>query len=1100
MGIIRDIRTDLELSALELLREYHARLYADALKLCNDPTFSEDLVMQTISEVCRDKNGFDAKKGEFYAWMHGILEHLHARSKRRLVTRGTTPVDPEILATDENLVTNETDDRILTNSDNDALRKAVERLPPAYRQAVLMHYFSELPIKDIALLAKVPVGTICWRLNVARKMLAKDLADKLGRKPVAVLLAVLLGIGTLFGAWQAGVAMIEAMSDDGRAVSTKPPITENNQIPLTTTTEDPQMNTIKGTLLTAATAVSLMSTAQVGEPIPVTPETIVSLNAGTVGRVGDDFVLSFTNTASTYTFTIPNGVEAIRYLVVGGGGSGGWNVGGGGGAGGFLTAENISVASGDVLAIKVGAGGLAPTSAAVGNSGENSSLTNVTDGSIQLLAYGGGGGGCGWGGGAPLSGGSGGGGSGCYSGSVVAYSGAPAIETTPSQGSAGGGSYYESVSYTSGGGGGGAGAPGGSSSATGNSNARGGNGGDGRSSDITGGDPLYYAAGGGGAQCASKGDNVGKGGSNGVGGNGGYNNNGDYTAGTGMDGRGGGGGGGGYRGDGRSRPGAGGSGIVIIRYTPPASKRSTVHFSHDSNTATYVATAFGNEVKEGDEVDVGTSITVVATPIADYEYEPTPADWTKEGEESITATFTTAGDVCTILIPAATAIPFTMNFTPGANASYTATVDGQPVQNGDKIRTGKQIVVVATPNTDCEYTAIPPDWSAGEVEGTITRTITAGEGVPQLTIPDAAAIDYVPVQFTSNGSAFYEATNAVGEKVEGRVRAGTEVFVKIWAGVGFVYTETPTGWTWEAEGDAYTKVFAAVLGSTLTIQIPNATEIAGKWTKEIPAAVGYKLELEKELVYVFTNTAATGHAMILPSSITSLRYLVVGAGGSGGGRHGGGGGAGGMLTNNDFKVVGRTLKITVGAGGERVISGGNAGGGKRGGDSVLVNGAIQVCAGGGGGGASQAGEPAEESGVGGCTGGASEAGKAGSGGAGAKESGVAGVNRQGGKGGDGLESDIIGKSICYAGGGGGANNSSGDKDISHCGAGGADGGGRGGYYADGGSGLDGVDGLGGGGGGCGYRGNSNEHSGKGGDGVVILRFAKPKGGVIIFLM
>ena len=567
---------------------------------------------------------------------------------------------------------------------------------------------------------------------------------------------------------------------------------------------------------------------------------------------------------------------------------------------------------------------------------------------------------------------------------------------------------------------------------------------------------------------------------------------------------------------------------MIIRYLAPAAEKATIHFSHDSNTATYVATAFGNEVKEGDEVDVGTSITVVATPIADYEYEPTPADWTKEVEESITATFTTAGDVCTILIPAATAIPFTMNFTPGANVSYTATVDGQPVQNGDKIRTGKQIVVVATPNTDCEYAAIPEGWNAGEVEGTITRTITAGKDTPQLTIPDAAAIDYVQVQFTSNGSAFYEATNAVGEKVEGRVRAGTEVFVKIWAGVGFVYTETPTGWTPEAEGGPYTKTFTAVSGSTLTIQIPNAKEIGGKWTKEIPANIGYKLEVEKDLVFVFTNTAAEGCEMILPSGVTSLRYLVVGGGGAGGYGSdccGGGGGAGGMLTNNEFKVIGRTLKINVGKGG----NGNEDGVGNNGEDSMLVNGAAVICAFGGGGGgggtsSSNINPPNEGGSGGGGNGSATNARKifagaaakvaedgrtqghagggvaydsqtsisaSGGGGAGGK-GGDGSYAGAGGNGGAGLLCDITGEDNKYYAAGGGGACYDGYKDA---GVGGSGIGGNGGKSASVAAGP-GVDGTGSGGGGA----RNNGASGKGGDGVVIIRFAKPKGGVIIFLM
>ena len=1101
------------------------------MKLCNDPIFSEDLVIQTIAEVCRSEDHYDEKKGDFYPWMRGILEHLHAHYKRRLVTRGTTPVDPEILALDENLVTNETDDHILKNSDNDALREAVERLPPIYRQAIVLRYFEEFPAKDIAIITNAPVGTIFRRLNVARKLLAKELAVKFEKKkPIAVLLAVLLGIGTLFGAWQAGLGeWVEELISSPQSEATQPEgtrhscrVSQDESTASTTTDlttkEEPPMNTIKGTLLAAATAVSLMSTAQADEPTPVTPDIVESSGAGTVKKVGDDYVLSFTNTTKTYTFTIPDGVESIRYLVVAGGGAGGnggtaadGGSGGGGGAGGMLTGEGIKVETGNVLTIKVGAGGSGTTDCA-GNDGSPSSLSLGS--TVIARADGGGGGGAySWSVVPAHEGGSGGGGNGaCFSNRKIgAGANAKLAEGDRKQGNAGGGVATTSKSGICAGGGGGAGEPGGA----GNGDA-GGAGGAGLACNITGED-LPYAAGGGGANRANK--SGGEGGSvvidgqkSTIGGVGGKNADGARKGTDGTDGTGSGGGG---SADHETVVGKGGDGIVIIRYTPPATSKATVYFSHESDTETWIATDIGGEVKEGGEVDNGATVTVVATPKDGYEYASAPEGWTKNEDDTVTAGFVATAPECTIPIPAATAIPFTMNFTPGANASYTATVDGQPVQNGAKIRTGKQIVVVATPNTDCEYTAIPDGWSAGEVEGTFTRTITAGKDTPQLTIPDAAAIDYVQVQFTSNGSAFFEATNAVGEKVEGRVRAGTEVFVKIWAGVGFVYTETPTGWTWEAEGDAYTKAFTAVSGSTLTIQIPNAKEIGGKWTKTIDEHDGYMFETNKDLVVVFTNVTKT-HTMILPSGVTSLRYLVVGGGGAGGGQRGGGGGAGGMLTDDDFKVVGRTLKINVGQGGKGVDSGT----GTSGGDSKLETGIASIVAYGGGGGAAGKTSPAGEGGSGGGGGGTNGdaktplpgasakdplQGNAGgtsgnymsaAGGGGAGDSGKEGSGTAGGAGGAGRTCDITGEDNKYyaAGGGGASRNGS-----SEGGAGGSGIGGNGGKNADGlKAGLPGVDGTGSGGGGA--ADDTDDCSGKGGDGVVILRFKKPSNGIVIFIM
>ena len=129
--------------------------------------------------------------------------------------------------------------------------------------------------------------------------------------------------------------------------------------------------------------------------------------------IGDELLLTFTNTTEDGSFTIPSGWQAnARILVVGGGGAGGaafssqasnYGCGGGGGAGNFICTNNI-VLSGELYSVTVGAGGL-PQSESSGLSGGTSKITFASK--DLLTAAGGGGGGLRSDG---LSGGSGGGG------------------------------------------------------------------------------------------------------------------------------------------------------------------------------------------------------------------------------------------------------------------------------------------------------------------------------------------------------------------------------------------------------------------------------------------------------------------------------------------------------------------------------------------------------------------------------------------------------------------------------------------------------------------------------------------------------------------
>jgi len=63
--------------------------------------------------------------------------------------------------------------------DNDGgVRDAVERLPDRLRVAVLLHYFADLPVAEVARLIHRPVGSVKQRLHEARSRLAADLGER----------------------------------------------------------------------------------------------------------------------------------------------------------------------------------------------------------------------------------------------------------------------------------------------------------------------------------------------------------------------------------------------------------------------------------------------------------------------------------------------------------------------------------------------------------------------------------------------------------------------------------------------------------------------------------------------------------------------------------------------------------------------------------------------------------------------------------------------------------------------------------------------------------------------------------------------------------
>ena len=252
---------------------------------------------------------------------------------------------------------------------------------------------------------------------------------------------------------------------------------------------------------------------------------------------------------------------SVDYLVVAGGGGGGTRFGGGGGAGGLRTnygGTALTITSFTNYTVTIGAGGAdGAVSGGPGTSGANDGSNGQNSVFSTITANGGGGGGAGDqrdG----LDGGSGGGGAGRFATTGGASTGT-------NQGNAGGSaSGAQSGGAYVGAGGGGAGVAGGTAQA-------GGAGGSGLAVNIinttnagiasvgeVSGSDVYFSGGGGGG--TESGGTLGPGGSGG-GGTGGYNT----TATSGTSNTGGGGGGGGYTGA-NAPAGAGGSGVVILRY------------------------------------------------------------------------------------------------------------------------------------------------------------------------------------------------------------------------------------------------------------------------------------------------------------------------------------------------------------------------------------------------------------------------------------------------------------------------------------------------------------------------------------------------------
>ena len=293
---------------------------------------------------------------------------------------------------------------------------------------------------------------------------------------------------------------------------------------------------------------------------------------GTVATSGDFKIHTFTGDGCFVVSTAPVGPgTAVDYVVVAGGGGGAWDRGGGGGAGGYressgnsgpYTASPLATPTGITVTattfpITVGAGGAGGNSPSVfyGVKGSNSVFSTITSA---------GGGGGSFNPSGDHAGGSGGGFPG--GSSIPDYppgSNGNVPPVSPPQGNSGGNGGTPGPSgLLNAGGGGGATAVGGNATA----GSGGGPGGAGATSSITG-SPVTRAGGGGGSRAFDSNPNgSGTSGTGGSGGGGAAAPSAGTNGSSGTANTGGGGGGAANNPSPGSAAGAGGKGVVILRY------------------------------------------------------------------------------------------------------------------------------------------------------------------------------------------------------------------------------------------------------------------------------------------------------------------------------------------------------------------------------------------------------------------------------------------------------------------------------------------------------------------------------------------------------
>jgi len=166
----------------ELVQRYHRRVYNICYRFAGSADDAQDLTQEVFIKMYRTLNSYDLERGALMTWVSTITRNLlvdHFRkSKQDRVTdsldaapsehEDAMPLSDQIQ--DQGLAP---DARAQSQQVGQAVHRALLKLSPELREAVILRDLQDMDYKDIATVLKVPEGTVKSRINRGRAELAR---------------------------------------------------------------------------------------------------------------------------------------------------------------------------------------------------------------------------------------------------------------------------------------------------------------------------------------------------------------------------------------------------------------------------------------------------------------------------------------------------------------------------------------------------------------------------------------------------------------------------------------------------------------------------------------------------------------------------------------------------------------------------------------------------------------------------------------------------------------------------------------------------------------------------------------------------------------
>jgi RNA polymerase sigma factor (sigma-70 family) len=163
--LIRKMKKGDESAVNDFITQYYGEIYKYCYYKLSDKLKAEDITQDTFVNFFKHLNSY-IHNGKAKNYLYVIAGNLCKNQYKKYREESSLETDESIAATEE--VQEEITLKV-------SIEQEISRLPEEFQEVILLHYFQDIKIREIAEILNVNISLVKYRLSESKKMLGKSI-------------------------------------------------------------------------------------------------------------------------------------------------------------------------------------------------------------------------------------------------------------------------------------------------------------------------------------------------------------------------------------------------------------------------------------------------------------------------------------------------------------------------------------------------------------------------------------------------------------------------------------------------------------------------------------------------------------------------------------------------------------------------------------------------------------------------------------------------------------------------------------------------------------------------------------------------------------